>query len=365
MQKKIIFCAVTALMLAACSSEEAAEVNLGDAISFRPLVNGQTRAIDVNTANLEEFNVTAINATTGNAYFKGVTFAKQNDDTFQSGKRYYWPSVDALDFFAYAPLQSSQVVYPSNSDYKTFIVTPSTTLAEQVDLVYANTNGKTKAANASGVALNFRHTGSKIAVKVKNTSADLTVHVYGWKIGYVSASGTFTYADANTDGQDLAFLNPAQWSNLSAPNVGVQYVSNLPLNDDVNPLTAAIDLPGTMILVPQQLTAATGYTSTTAANGAYIAVKMTIKQNNTLIASDSNGNPIWGIWPISTKWEPGKKYTYIIDVADGGYYENDEDPVVPTPNPNPLDPILDKFIKFVDVTVDDWTSNTDINVPEI
>ena len=365
MKMKFFYCAVAALTLAACSSEEATEVNLGDAISFRPLVNGQTRALDVNTANLEEFNVTAINVTSGNAYFDGVTFAKQSDGTFQSGKKYYWPSVDALNFFAYAPLQSSQVVYPTSPDYRTFIVTPSTNLAEQVDLVYANTNGKTKAANASGVALNFRHTGSKIAVKVKNTSDDLTVHLYGWKIGYVSASGTFTYADANTDGKDVAFLSPAQWSNLSAPNVGVQYVSNFIMSDDVNPQATGIDLPGTMILVPQQLTAATGYTSTTAADGAYIAVKMTIKQNGTLIASDSEGGPIWGIWPISTKWEPGKKYTYIIDVADGGYYEEDKDPEDPTPTPNPLDPILDKFIKFVDVTVDDWTDNTDINVPEI
>lgn len=361
MRFRFAYLAVAAAALASCSSEETTQVNMGDAISFRSLVNGQTRALDINATNLEEFNVTAINKTTGDPYFDGVTFTKQGDGTYQSGKKYYWPTVDALNFFAYAPLQSSQVQY---TDYKTFTVTPSTTVDEQVDLVYANTNDKTKAANASGVALNFRHTGSKIAVKVRNTSDNLSVHVYGWKVGYLSPSGTFTYSDANTDGKDAAFLSAGQWSNLAAASLGIQYVSNFIMNNDVIPGDANIDLPGNMILVPQQLTAATQYDAARHINGAFIAVKMIIKQNGVVIASEADGSPIWGIWPINTRWEPGKKYTYIIDVADGGYYEEDPDPVVPTPTPNPLDPILDKFIKFVDVTVDDWTSNTDIYVPQ-
>ncbi len=360
MKFKFAFCAVAAFALASCSSEETIKVNEGNAISFKAFVNGQTRAIDINTANLNEFNATAI-TNEGVSYFDQVTFTKQADGTYQSGKKYYWPTVGSLDFYAYAPLQSDQVVY---TDYKTFTVTPSTNLASQVDLVYANTDEKTKANSASGIALNFRHTGSKIAVKVKNTSDDLSVEITGWKVGFLSPTGTFTYADANTDGNNAGFLSFGQWSNLAAASYATQYVSNFVLNSPVAANSTAEYLPGDMILIPQELNPASAYDDNNKKpNGSFIGVKLVIKQNGITIASDENGGAIWAIWPIgktTNKWEPGKKYTYIIDVADGGYFEDEEDPN----DDDPLDPILDKFIKFVDVTVDDWNDNTDIPVPE-
>ena len=46
----------------------------------------------------------------------------------------------------------------------------------------------------------------------------------------------------------------------------------------------------------------------------------------------------------------GKQYTYTVDLAGGGYYENNET------GDEALDPILGGAeIKFVSVTVDDWT----------
>ena len=361
--KKVMLFAVAAVALAACNSEETVSVNEGDAISFRTVVNGQTRAMDISTASLDKFNVTAINQNSGAAYFSNITFTKDAEGTFKSDKKYYWPATDALSFFAFAPAEQNNQVVPE--DYKTFVVTPATDYLTQVDLIYASTTDKTKASNgASGVQLNFRHTGSKIAVKVKNSEAPaagqtaedpnyLDIDVWGWKIGYVSASGQFTGKDANTDGE--GWLDFGDWSDLSAPAYGVQYES---LFDVTKSTKEAIELPGQMNLIPQQLSAATDYDQTENPNGAFIAVKLVIKSNGTIIASEANGEPLWAIWPISTKWEPGKKYTYIIDVADGGYYEKkkEDDPE--------LDPILDKFIKFVTVTVDDWAPNTDILVPE-
>ena len=49
-------------------------------------------------------------------------------------------------------------------------------------------------------------------------------------------------------------------------------------------------------------------------------------------------------------WEPGKKYTYTIDLAGCGYHETNIDAN------EDLDPILEgSIIKFVNVTVDSWT----------
>ena len=115
-----------------------------------------------------------------------------------------------------------------------------------------------------------------------------------------------------------------------------------------------------MILIPQTLTAATDYAATTEnakLNGSFIAVKLYILNNdnsNLVAGGGTTASPttIWAVWPIGGySWEPGKKYTYTIDLAQGGYFEqnnNDGD--------DDLDPILEgSEIKFVSVTVDDWT----------
>ena len=82
--------------------------------------------------------------------------------------------------------------------------------------------------------------------------------------------------------------------------------------------------------------------------------------NNTLIAgggTTASPTTIWAIWPIGDdggatpfNWEPGKQYTYTIDLAGCGYYETNQDANAD------LDPLLeDAIIKFVSVTVDSWT----------
>lgn len=53
-------------------------------------------------------------------------------------------------------------------------------------------------------------------------------------------------------------------------------------------------------------------------------------------------------------WEPGKHYIYTVDVAGGGYYPTNHD------TNEDLDPILeDAVIKFVSVTVDNWSNGGD------
>ena len=359
MKKRLFFLPMVAIMMAACSSNETIEVNenKGDLISFRPIVKGVTRAADVNTDNLASFVVNAKKSGEETSYFDNGVFNKSGS-VFVSESKYYWPASGSLDFYAYSPSGNAQVNY---SGYKTFTVTPSTTIADQVDFVFAATKEKDKAScGASGVTLNFRHTGAKIACNVKNSSTTLKFDVYGWKVGYICPAATFTFSDANTDGNNDGSgttLTPEQWGNRTDASIGTEYESTFSVNQIGQ--SGATSLDGEMILIPQAITAASGYASASAGanlNGTYIAVKLKIRNNDsagTIIADDGADGAFWAIWPIGGyNWEPGKKYTYTIDLAGGGYYETNQ-----ADTDGNLDAILEGAeIKFATVTVDGWAN---------
>lgn len=297
-----------------------------------------------------------------------MQFTKQSTDpvTFTSATKYYWPT-GSLDFYAYSPSTNAQF---TKSAFNTFAVTPSTTVSEQVDLVYACTKGKSKtttAGVAGAVALNFRHTGSKIVVKVKNTAPNLKFEVSGWKVGYLDNSATFTYSDENTDGNNSAQLAIGDWSNNDSPAAANTYsvettsANAVAANSSTANYLGASALSATtteglnMILIPQTTTAAGAYASTTAGalpTGSYIALKLKIFNNTTAGEVVADATTKWAMWPVAFTWEPGKKYTYVIDLADGGYWETNND------DDSGLDPILEGAeIKFVSVTVDDWSAS--------
>ena len=368
--KKIALFAVAALALASCSNDETTAVNEGQAISFRAFVNKATHTSTVanlTTANINSFVVTAMVAGEGaeSSYFENALFTKDGS-TFTSATPYYWPLGESLNFYAYSIAGAAGQV--AVTDYKTFEVTPAAgeNPANQADLVYAATKGKNKENDAAnGVGLNFRHTGAKIAAKVKNTSDKLKFEVEGWKLGYLSASGKFTFTDANTDGNNQGLLTPAQWSDLVPAAAETQYASTFDKKYIAVNTNDAVALDGEFILVPQALTKATEYVKTgdtyqigDKVNGSFIGVKLNIKTvasngNDYIVAAMADGSTVWAIWPIDTTWEPGKKYTYTVDLAGGGYYEDNEDN--DDPDDPTLDPLLkDAVIKFVSVTVDEW-----------
>ena len=380
MRKNLFILAAALAVCYSCSNDETVEVNQGNEISFRPMVERTTRAADVTENKLQSFNVTAyLEGDTPSEYFSDVTFtasgtvSAQNPstgETYTSATKYYWPSSGYLSFYAYSPTDGASNQVTMN-DYKTFVVIPSTTISSQVDFVYAGTTGKNKANNSAGVALNFRHTGAKIVCQVKNSSTALKFAVDGWKVGYLSSSGKFTYAAASTDTKNSATLAYGQWSDWDTPSVETKYESALSQVVTIDAKTVENNtdnehitlLAGEMILVPQRVTAATKYANngTSAANdplnGSFIAVKLKIMNNDassTVIAAGASDATIWAIWPIGGyNWEPGKKYTYTIDLAGGGYFETNQNE---TTVDEDLDPILEGAeIKFVNVTVDDWT----------
>ena len=376
MKKNFLILAAAALSFAACSSDETLSTNEAaqdaNVISFRPLISGVTRAADINATTLETtgFYVSARKHSPDAEYFTDAAYTiyatPGSTKTWTCATKHYWPADDSeLDFYAYSPKaigdgHNAQIT--AHTNYNTFTVQPSTTISEQVDLIFANTNQKKKSTDNTGVVLNFRHAGAKIVCKVRNSSSSLKFGVEGWKVGYLSPSGTFTYADSNTDTENGSTLSFSQWGSHASKTIATEYSSTFSKVDIAASASATL-LNGEMIIVPQAITAATAYANAGSPaagdklNNTFIAVKLYIlnNANNELIAgggTTASPTTIWAIWPIGGyNLEPGKKYTYTIDLAGGGYYETNQGT-----SDADLDPILEGAeIKFVTVTVDDWS----------
>ena len=368
MKKKLLILAVAAVALASCSNDETVAVNQSDAISFRPVMTNVTRAADQTATTLESngFYVSARTSTDAE-FFTDVAFTTFTDGTpktWTSATKYYWPGDNStLTFYAYAPQATGDghnAQITAHSSYKSFSVTPSATIADQVDLIFAEASAN-KTSGASGVQLNFRHSGSKIVFKLKNnqSTSNLKVTVNSVTIGNVKNSGVFTYT-----GQTSSKLKQTDWD-VSAASSATPYTTTVSSEEATQTAinTDAGQVVGTeMILIPQVLSVATAYngnnlysaepaTAASTFDGAYISVELKIQDatTNAYIYGDAD-NFKTAMWPLTAlTWAPGYKYTYTIDLAGGGYYP------VNTTGDSALDPILDgSEIKFISVTVDDW-----------
>ena len=411
MRKSIAFLSFAAAIAFcySCSNDETVAVNdnaASNEISFRPLMTGMTRAADQNftqATNNATFSVTAFQAgAETNKYFGPLTYTS-NGTAFTSADKKYWPKTYNLDFYAYAPIADGtqiKLVKGDGSDdansYKIFKVTPSTTVANQVDLVYAVTKGwgtySTPAHNgAAGVTINFRHAESKVIIQLKNTNGSLKFTVGDVSIGNLRGTETFTWNQSTTGGvspttaahtdNTSGYYLDGTWTATSAQTTIYSVTMGTDAYDDdgnnetldvyrnvfdgvsaANRGLASTAADYEMILIPQALNPQTTYASADANalfNGAYISVQLKIqnKSNNDYLAG-SDGAYVTAMWPLTAlTWLPGHKYTYTVDLAGGGYHTTNQDT-----NEN-LDPILDGTeIKFVTVTVDGWgdAGNTDV-----
>lgn len=376
MKKHLWILAVAALGLASCSNDDVVAENTGlndaNTINFRTFVSGATRSTDITATTLQSsgFKVYATETGTTNLYFAEDDFTWDGtSSSYTSTTKHYWPSTGALDFYAYASNGSSTITHTANT--KVFEITPATAATNQSDFVFANTNDKSKGSSAdnatyygkNGVVLNFRHAMSKVTIKIVNSNTTLTATVKNVTLGYVDNKGTYTYSGsttgANTDGKDSYLLKPTDWSNAGATKTGYTQTAS---TTSYTSATAATALPEPFILVPHTLTTATTYSDAAANspfNGANVQIELKLQntQNNAYIMGGAS-EYVTAMWNLPAgSWEPGKHYIYTVDVAGGGYYPANHD------TDADLDPILeDAIIKFVSVTVDDWSEQTGIAV---
>ena len=342
MKKQIMFMAMTAMLIASCSSDDVVSTNTGRAIDFRTSVG--TRGTETTTDNITKFWVTAIDEAGAN-YFSKQEFTK-NGGFFTSSPLYYWPA-GTLNFFAYSPSETDLgATVTINKDTKTLAdFSPAAKIADQKDFVTATATGTKTANETKGVDLKFDHRLSQIEIKAKNNNAGYIYKVVGVRIGKPVSKGTFTFS-----------TNTWSLTTTKKANYEVEYATN--------PRTLAADAATMMgtandnaMLLPQQLVAwASATDSTNNANGAYIALKIQITTKDGARVYPAKGDYDWAAVAINTNWEAGKKYVYTLDFSNGAGKVDPEkpQPVDPTDPFKPGEDILGKPIKFT-VTVTPWT----------
>jgi hypothetical protein len=223
MKNKILWTALAAMSLAACSNDDVVSVpqndNASDAIKFRTSVTNSRANTDVTGSNLSSFwvgalkddgdnNNEAIWGTNAFKYYKknGTTgvFEPTNYLTGAAATDATWPAY-SLKFFA-----TNLNLAVTNGANKYTINPPTTTddtdtptvnytitgnVADQEDIVYATNKGARSDFSATGsIPLNFRHALCEIIIKAQNSMADeYVIKVRGYKI-YMAGFcvGTFT-----------------------------------------------------------------------------------------------------------------------------------------------------------------------------
>lgn len=342
MKKQIMFMAMTAMLIASCSSDDVVSTNTGRAIDFRTSVG--TRGTETTTDNITKFWMTAIDEAGAN-YFSKQEFTKDGG-FFTSSPLYYWPA-GTLNFFAYSPSETDLggTLTIGNTTKKLKDFSPATEIAKQKDFVTATASGTRAANETNGVELTFAHQLSQIEIKAKNTNTGYIYKVVGVRIGKPVSKGTFTF-DTN------------KWTltTTEKTNYAVEYTTP-PRTLGAEAATMMGTANNNAMLLPQQLVAwASATDKTNNANGAYIALKIQITTKDGARVYPAKGDYDWAAVAIDTNWEAGKKYVYTLDFSNGAGKVDPEKPkpVDPTDPFNPGEDIFGKPIKFT-VTVTSWT----------
>lgn len=331
-----IFAAGAALVMVSCSKDETYSLNMGDGIAFRSAMG--TRAQETTINNLESFKVTAL-TDAGAPYFIDAIFTKQSvsgtTGSFTSDPVYYWPATGSLSFYAYAPSTLSGMTIDNAT--KSVIVTPSTTIANQIDFITANATGNKSDNEGAGVPLEFKHRLSQIEVKAKNTNAAYVYSVKGVKIGSVVSSGTFDFStEAFTPGS-------------AKEDYKVEYENPITLGDDAQTIMAKIsNAADNAMLIPQTLSKWDPSTDPTNTNGnSFLSVLVNIKTKDGAQVYPKTADAYgWAAVGINTTWAENTKYIYTLDFSKGaGNVDPDEE--------DGGDEIFGEPITF-DVTVKGW-----------
>lgn len=366
MKRASLFLSALALLAASCTKTEV--VNQDEqkrGIGFYAYASRTTKAAqeDVTASNLNSFKVTAIG--NGGIYFNDETFSKTGG-VWESTTPHFWPAYP-LTFCAYnEPVTTGVVTKNINVDGQTLTVTPSTTLANQEDLVAAYANKKTESDTESGsLSLTFNHILTQVVVKAKNSSSTYTVVVNEAKLANLAGSGKYTFSD-NTMAVDASLINSA-----SSINYSTSSFTPKELNGEAQEVMTNGG-NGKWYLIPQSVTAwkrgiDASDDMTNASNGTYLALKVKITKDSNKIYPVSGSDSGWMAVPVPTdlKFKQGKKYTVTINFFgnNGAGYVDPEDPSDLDGDATSDDngkKIIGGVIKF-SATVDNW-GNSDITI---
>lgn len=229
----------------------------------------------------------------------------------QSGKflTYYWPNNDdnyKLDFFAYAPRYaadySSDKLYQSYVSVDNALIPPAFTVNlpvdgaahnELVEFMYAYTPGQTKGSNP--VNLEFQHPFAAISFNLTQARVGLEIVELGFHEMY--KRGTYSKNQGNN------LWSVKSWGAADTASLSIKNIS-----------TSVGQLGGTYLVLPQSKDR----------DGFVFYIKYLLDKDN-----DGVKDLHYRTASIGMDWEPGKKYTYNLDLGssqDGVYFTVSVDP---------------------------------------
>ena len=330
MKKTFILLAGIALIAASCTKTEVvADKNSASlkgigfsAYTFKPTKAAQ---VDVTTGNLNTFKASAFG--NGAMYFNAVDFTK--DNVWKSNPVYFWPAYP-LTFCAYNQPENGSFSATINTVSQTFTFSPSTTLAEQEDIVAAYAPNKTESdasSTESSLPLTFNHCLTQVVVNALCTNANYTVKVDEVKIANLAGEGTYT------------FSSNAMVATESKKNsaTSTDYSSSFPVKTLNSTAQEVMTNAGTgrWYLVPQTVTPWDPANMKNTAHGTYLALKINITHKDGLQiypASPANATA-WMAVPVTSQlaFVQGKKYNVTVkffgeDGNGGAGYVDPEDP---------------------------------------
>jgi uncharacterized repeat protein (TIGR02543 family) len=370
MKNKLLFGAVAALMVTACSQDDVVTVRQ-DGIDYSVSTETLTRAADsyCNSALPDYFKVWA-NSSSG-LYINGDKILNNSGVWTDDDGTRYWPDDLSLDFYAEV---NGDDVFNFNDGAPTFDdFTVKDLVADQLDLMYSVKKDQTKSVDK--VQLNFRHALAQVCFKAKNNMKNMSVVIKGVSVGHLTNKGTFTFPKADTDENFVQHsdalvvkaLSGGSWSIPADAEYGKQY--------DVTPLEGNVALaPGensnltcpddehvngfsqVLTLLPQTVEAWDPKNTEKVYDGAYFLLDLELSN----VVKDDEGTEVSTVAytgkaaiPVSIAWEQGYRYIYTFmfdEGSNGGWtpYPDSEDSAYPE-EPSP---VLTS-IKY-DVTVDDF-----------
>lgn len=346
--KKFFFIAAAAIVaLAACTQNNIdPDTFKGREINFNTVAGKTTKAPISGTTyhyNYSSFGVFAWYLADGNwntaaantgavAYMgSGSTLAtpveitwNETKDIWAPASTYYWPLQGKLTFIAYSPYNAATATF-SNAGLLTLTgYTLSTTVADQVDLMYSavaadktanesyyvdsdNTKNSQTAAGDQGVNIQFKHALSQIIFKAKTADevydAGLSFKIDSIVVNAASTAASMTVTNPATD------ASPAEITNWNTPGTNVNFnvrVAAFPV-DTYLTKTLSDPIGDALLAIP-----VTEFNTTDPT----ITVKYTLYRlsDNQSLGSKKVTVNVKNVDDIITSWQAGKKYEYDLKI---------------------------------------------------
>lgn len=269
------------------------------------LYDGQYETVD------DEHPVDADYATDDAIYVNGLRVSHDGTQWAYEDAQ-YWPTDKApLDFYAYYPYNATVASWDAvNNCVALTAAELGTTLNDQTDwMVTAAAEDKTSDNAATGVGIVFDHITSMVVFKAIDVTSEARyqnlITIKSIEVKQAAYAGNYTAATWTADNAsraDVVVYNNA----IAVPTAAAADVTK-----------ATVD-GGALIVVPETVQAATEF-----------VVTYDLKESlDHVIAEQPGKTATIQVAPLTTTWEPGKKYVYTIKfdlVAGSGVGGGDDE----------------------------------------